>query len=65
MKHQIALAVIAILVDMAGCGYRECDYVKTAKGDQICQEDVESEDESEPVKAEESGWHAGREAPKE
>ena len=65
MKHQIVLAVIAILVGMAGCGRRECDYVKTAKGDQICQEDVEPEDESEPAKAEESDWRAGRVAPEE
>ena len=39
MQYRIALATIAILVSMAGCGHRECDYVKTAKGDQICQED--------------------------
>lgn len=65
MQYRIALATIAILVSMAGCGHRECDYVKTAKGDQICQEDEESDDQSELAKAEASDWRAGREAPKE
>ena len=65
MQYRIALATIAILVSTAGCGHRECDYVKTAKGDQICQEDEESEDESEPAKVEASDWRAEREAPKE
>jgi len=63
MKHQIALAAITILVGIAGCGHRECDYVKTTKGDQICQEDVDPEDESEQAKAEEAEWRTSREAP--
>lgn len=65
MKHRIALAAIMSLVGMAGCERQECDYVKTAKGDQICQQDAESEDGSEQAKAEEAEWRASREAPEE
>ena len=56
MKYWIALAVITIWVGMSSCERRECDYVKTSKGDWICREDAKPEDEAEQTKVEESGW---------
>ena len=55
---------ITILVGAVGCERRECDYVKSAKGDQICREDAEPEDDSEQAKSAEPGWGEERGAPK-
>jgi hypothetical protein len=64
MQRWIILASITILVGAVGCERRECDYVKSAKGDQICREDAEPEDDSEQAQSAEPGWGEERGAPK-
>lgn len=60
MTRGIPLVLLTTLLSLAGCGQRECEYVKTTKGDQICREDLESAPAAESVRPEEPAWRDER-----
>lgn len=60
MTRGIPLVLLTTLLSLAGCGQRECEYVKTTKGDQICREDLESAPAAESVRPEKPAWRDER-----
>ena len=64
MTHWIIPVMITTLVSLTGCEHRQCDYVKNAKGDQICSEDQQSEDQTEQPEPEESAEREEHGTPK-
>ena len=65
MKPWIIPITIMVLTSVASCEHRKCDYVRNAKGDQVCSEDTKPEEHSEQAKPEESDWREERGASKE
>ena len=60
MRRGITPVLLTTLLSLAGCGQRECEYVKTTKGDQICREDLESAPAAESVRPEKPAWRDER-----
>ena len=64
MKYWVILAMLVMLVHVVGCESRECEHVRNAKGDEICREDMERQQQSKPAEPD-SDWRNHREPRKE
>ena len=64
MNHWVILVTIATLVNVAGCESRECEHVRNFKGEEICREDIEQQQQSKPAEPD-SDWRNHREPRKE
>ena len=64
MKPWITLVMIATLVNVNGCESRECEHVRNVKGEEICREDMEQQQQSKPAESD-SDWRNHQEPRKE
>lgn len=66
MKRSAILIALAIGLGLSGCESRECHLIKTIKGDEVCEEDVQEQREQrlQHQEAAEPGWNGERGARK-